>query len=267
MLLIMMLMASTVQASSLREQVINYNKANAYSRKGDYQQSAELLKALRTAGISDKISADVDYNLGNALFKLAENDQNLDINQRLKLYENALEQYDQLIARQVNAKDAEFNQRITQERIKQLKERQKQQSSSNQDSTNQENSQENKENKDEQQNQDDNKKQQQNQSQQQGQEDKEQSKQKSQEQENQRQDQQQQENEQRQDQQQENENSDSPQDSAEQQQDHDSLEQPQEDALKKEAKRLLRDYQRQQEAKGLLYFIQQSGDGHVGKDW
>jgi Ca-activated chloride channel family protein len=128
------------------------------------------------------------YNLGNSEFRLGESDSNPQ--QKMGLWEQALQHYDAALKINPSDNDAKFNKEVVQKRLEELKKQQQQDQKNKDKNKNEENKDQNKDQKDQQKNNEDQKKQ--NQEKQQQQKDKDQNNSQDQSQKDQQQDQEQQ---------------------------------------------------------------------------
>ena len=178
---------------------LHYNTAAAAYHANKFDLA---LKEFQAAAATQDIDLQQQsfYNLGNAEFRLGEANPN--VQERIALWEQAVQHYEAALKIRPTDKDAEFNRDLVRKKLEELKQQQQQQKQDNKNKDQQEKKEEEKDNQDQQQKQDENKQSEEEKSQQ-DQKSNEQKNNEQQNQEQQQQDQQQQEN--QQDQQKENE--------------------------------------------------------------
>jgi len=114
------------QAYSLNpnSDVINFNKAAALYKIGNYQEAAA---GFTNVLITDnpKLEAKANYNIGNSKYKQGEAKEADDVGQAVSLYSEALNYYRRAIELNEKDRDAKYNYEFVKKKLKYLKDKQK----------------------------------------------------------------------------------------------------------------------------------------------
>ena len=103
-------------------QLLNYNAAAAYYKKGDYKKAEELFsKALVTQDTD--FEAKTAYNIGNCFFKQSQSKENNRIENAIDDLKEALVYYQRSIELNQKDEDARFNYEVTDKKIEELKQK------------------------------------------------------------------------------------------------------------------------------------------------
>lgn len=156
------------------DEKLKMNQGSTLYRLGDYDKAEESYNG--AFSVKDKkIRSDAHYNMGNILYKKAEQIQNQDLQGAQNKLKSALEHYIESLDLSPDNVDAKWNLQLTHQKIKQLEQQQQQQQQNQQNKDNKDdknkqdenNQQQNNEQKEDQQNQQDNKEEQKDKNQQQ----------------------------------------------------------------------------------------------------
>ncbi len=251
----MLVLSSPVWASS----VDDIKEGNLLYKQGQFKPAANYYEKALAA--KDRQSLIAGYNLGNALYKIALQQENDDLKQAIAGMTQAVADYDRVIKNDPKNTDAIFNHDIAQKQLERLKKKQQEQQQQKQDQQQNKQEQNKQDQKDQQQqNKPSNQDKQQKQDQQQDQQKNQQQDQQQNQPQDQKKDQQQNKGQQPQGQ---------PQDQDKQQegQEPQAADQPQ-NTEQQQAQFLLEDYERNEQPKKLLNFATKSSDEQpVLKDW
>ncbi|GEM_PF-748824 len=256
---------------------IEYDLGTALYKKGDYVQSIEhLQKALLTDDV--ELQAKAQYNLGNAFYKSGIAQEHKNIKGAIKSLERSLTHYQKVLNRPDKDPDAQYNDEFVKKELERLKKEQQEQKQKQDQQQNQKQDSQNQEDKRQNQSSDQNKKDQSSSKDNAQPQNKEDQGEHSNTQQNKDQNGRDEKNSQGQGEKDKdkNKNNGKPQeangDQGEKPQEQDSSQgsgdQENGAMTPKEANMTLEDYQRNEEPKGMLYFVPETGkDKPVGKDW
>ena len=88
--------------------IVNFNIGAALYKKGDYQTSVEFFtKSLRNE--NPEIKSRANYNIGNSLYKQAQNLENMDLEKAADFYREAIKYYEAAIKLHKKDEDAKYN--------------------------------------------------------------------------------------------------------------------------------------------------------------
>ena len=220
--------------------LVNFDLGTALYKKGDYAAAIESLQ--KAAAAKDKdLNVKAQYNLGNALYKSGLQKEDTNIDEAIKTMQQALGSYQDVKTHDAKDADAQYNYQVVQKKLEELKQKKQEQQKQQQQQKEQDKKDQDKKDQDKKDQQD-----QKNQQDQQGQQNKQDQKDQSQ-------------------QQQQEQTKQPPEQKQQKEQDAAAKAQ---DASKEQAQNILQDYERNEQPKGLLNFIERKdGETPVSKDW
>lgn len=128
-----------VLAQGVDEPWLHYNMGNAAYMNGDFEQAQKSYSQVLEASSGTELGVSVEYNMGNSLYRIAEQLEPSDLQGALELYNTALLQYKITIEQDADDFDAKFNYELTQRKIEELKDKlENQENSSDENSQDQE---------------------------------------------------------------------------------------------------------------------------------
>ena len=89
-------------------EIVNFDLGTALYKKGNYKESKEAFTKALTSDDVD-LERKANYNIGNSIYKLAEPNEDKDMEGTVKLYREALDSYKKVMALDEKDEDAKFN--------------------------------------------------------------------------------------------------------------------------------------------------------------
>ncbi len=116
--------------------IVDYDLGAAYYKKGDFSKAMEYWQ--KSSAVKDKVlSAQAQYNLGNALYKDALAEENSSLDRAIAKMEKAENLFQQLVTDNPKDTDAAFNQQRAKEQLERLRKKKQEQQQQQQDSKDQ----------------------------------------------------------------------------------------------------------------------------------
>lgn len=109
-----------VLAQGVDKPWLHYNMGNAAYMNGDFEQAQTSYSRALESASETEAGANVEYNMGNSFYRIAEQLEPSDLQGALELYNSALLQYRITMEQDANDLDAKFNYELTQRKIKEL---------------------------------------------------------------------------------------------------------------------------------------------------
>lgn len=124
-----------ILAQGVDEPWLYYNMGNAAYMYEDFEQAQKSYSRALESASTTELGTNVKYNMGNSLYRIAEQLEPSDLQGALGLYNSALLQYKLTIEQDANDFDAKFNYELTQKKIEELAEKLENQENSSDESS------------------------------------------------------------------------------------------------------------------------------------